>query len=210
MQSMTIESATQNPVSRSPGRPREFDMDEALDKAIVVFSERGYHAASISDLTAAMELTAGSVYKAFKDKRAVFLAAFDRYKTVREGLLMAAIAAAQNGRERLRLALTFYAESAHGERGRRGCLVVGSAAELAIFDTQAADRVAASIARNEKRFCDFIREGQADGSIRADIDAVATARLVLCLQQGMSLVGKTGRQRSEMLSLVDIAMRLFD
>lgn len=207
---MTLEPQPHLSVSRSPGRPREFDMNEALDKAIVVFSERGYHAASINELTAAMELTAGSVYKAFKDKRAVFLAAFDRYKTVREGLLMAAIAPAENGRERLRLALTFYAESAHGERGRRGCLVVGSAAELAIFDGEVADRVAASIARNERRFHDLICEGQADGSIRTDIDAVATARLILCLQQGMSLVGKTGRRRPEMLSLVDIAMRLFD
>ncbi|MGV8937851.1 MAG: TetR/AcrR family transcriptional regulator [Allorhizobium sp.] len=207
---MSIDQKSHLAATRSPGRPREFDMDEALDKAITVFCERGYHAASINDLTAAMELTAGSVYKAFKDKRAVFLAAFDRYKLVRDGLLTAAIAPAQSGRERLRLALTFYAESAHGDRGRRGCLVVGSAAELAVFDGEVAERVAASIARNERRFYDFIREGQADGSIRADIDAIATARFILCLQQGMSLVGKTGRQRPEMVSLVDIAMRVFD
>jgi tetracycline repressor-like protein len=54
--------------SPSRGRPREFDIDAALDKSVLVFRERGYHATSIADLTGAMELASGSVYKAFKDK----------------------------------------------------------------------------------------------------------------------------------------------
>ena len=49
-------------------------MDTALDGAIRVFCERGYHATSIGELTAAMRLATGSVYKAFRDKQAVFLA----------------------------------------------------------------------------------------------------------------------------------------
>ena len=67
-------------------------MDEVLDKAVRVFCERGYHATSIGDLTDAMALTSGSVYKAFKDKKSVFLAALDRYKTVRDAKLHLAIA----------------------------------------------------------------------------------------------------------------------
>ena len=47
-----------NATARPPGRPREFEIEEALDKAIVVFSERGYHAASISELKDAMGLAA--------------------------------------------------------------------------------------------------------------------------------------------------------
>jgi TetR/AcrR family transcriptional regulator, transcriptional repressor for nem operon len=72
-------------------------MDEALDKAVRVFCERGYHATSVADLTTAMELALGSLYKAFKDKRAVFLAAFDRYKAVRDVQLRAAIDMGRNG-----------------------------------------------------------------------------------------------------------------
>lgn len=59
-------------------------MDTALDRAVRVFSERGYHATSIGDLTAAMRLATGSVYKAFRDKHAVFLAAFERYAALRQ------------------------------------------------------------------------------------------------------------------------------
>ncbi|RYE63688.1 MAG: TetR/AcrR family transcriptional regulator, partial [Rhizobiaceae bacterium] len=66
---MTIETLTDT--ARTAGRPREFEIEAALDKAIVVFSEQGYHATSIADLKDAMGLTAGSLYKAFKDKKAI-------------------------------------------------------------------------------------------------------------------------------------------
>ena len=55
--------------ARERGRPRQFDLDAALDLAMPVFREKGYHSASISDLSDAMQLTAGSIYKAFHDKR---------------------------------------------------------------------------------------------------------------------------------------------
>jgi len=64
-----VESSSTATVSRGRGRPREFDIDTALDKAARVFRERGYHATSIADLTEAMELASGNVYKTFKDKR---------------------------------------------------------------------------------------------------------------------------------------------
>jgi TetR/AcrR family transcriptional regulator, transcriptional repressor for nem operon len=129
--------------SPSRGRPREFDIDAALDKSVRVFRERGYHATSIADLTQAMGLASGSVYKAFKDKRAVFLAAFDREGKTRREKLRRLLSTAKSGRDRLRIALNFYAESSHGMEGKRGCLIVGTAAELATFDGEVAQRVRA-------------------------------------------------------------------
>lgn len=126
---MTTDTLDISPKLR--GRPREFDLDAALDEALRVFSERGYYAASISELTEAMGLTAGSVYKAFKDKRGVFVAAFDRYRRVRLQLIDECLAKAPNGYEKLHSLVAFFAEASCGEIGRRGCLVVGSATELA-------------------------------------------------------------------------------
>src|SRR5258707_12650738 len=88
--------------SRGPGRPREFDMDDALDKAIGVFREHGFHATSVPGLTEAMELASGSIYKAFRDKRAVFLAALDRYTSLRNEQVRRVAAAGKTGIERLR------------------------------------------------------------------------------------------------------------
>ncbi|WP_105434582.1 TetR/AcrR family transcriptional regulator [Neorhizobium tomejilense] len=199
-----------NTATRPPGRPREFEIEEALDKAIVVFSERGYHAASISELKDAMGLAAGSLYKAFKDKKAIFLASFDRYKQVRNALLDRELAEGTNGRDKVSRMLRFYAEASHGVSGRRGCLVVGTAIELAVYDTEAAERVGRSMARSEALFDTLLREGQADGSIPAVIDPAATARLLLSVTQGLRVLGKTGPNRDRAFSVVDTAMKLLD
>ncbi|CDZ41996.1 TetR/AcrR family transcriptional regulator [Neorhizobium galegae] len=199
-----------NTATRPPGRPREFEIEEALDKAIVVFSERGYHAASISELKDAMGLAAGSLYKAFKDKRAIFLASFDRYKQVRNALLEQELAEGENGRDKVSRMLRFYAEASHGASGRRGCLVVGTAIELAVYDAEAAERVDRSMARTEAMIDGLIREGQADGSIAPAIDPVTTAHVLLSVTQGLRVLGKTGPNRDRAFSVVDTAMKLLD
>jgi TetR/AcrR family transcriptional regulator, transcriptional repressor for nem operon len=197
-----------SPAARVRGRPREFDMDKALDQAIRVFCERGYHATSIGDLIDAMGIASGSIYKAFQDKRAVFLAAFDRYKSLRNDQVDRVVRTSKSGRERLRDVLAFYADSSRGAEGRRGCLVVGSAVELAIVDREIATRVNGSLARNESFLADLIRQGQADKSISDEIDPEQTARIMVCLTQGMRVVGKAGRPPPDTSTTVDIAMKL--
>lgn len=196
-------------VAKSRGRPREFDVDDALDRAIKVFSERGYNGTSIADLTEAMQLAQGSVYKAFKDKRNVFLAALGRYRAVRAERLQRAIGAKGTGLERLRNALEFYVESSLGAEGRQGCLVVGSAVELAACDAEIAQQVASALARIEAVLMELIQQGQQDGSIPPHIDSMAAARMLLCFVQGMRVVGKTGRNRKDLLAAVDAALKIF-
>lgn len=181
-------------------------MNEALDKAVRVFSRRGYHGTSISDLTHEMGLAQGSIYKAFGDKQGVFVAAFKRYRATRLERLRKAVGTG-NGRHRLDRALGFYVESSQGEEGLLGCLVVGSAAELSTFDPEVACHIVNALDRNETFLADLIREGQADGSVSASVDPGATARMLLCLVQGMRVVGKTGRSREEMQAAVDTALR---
>lgn len=201
---------TASPGPRSPGRPREFDLDRALDRAIGAFSEDGYAATSLGKLTAAMEIAEGSLYKAFRHKRGVFLAAFERYVRLRAERLAQALASARTGRDKIRAMLAVYAEVSHGKAGRRGCLVLGCAVDLASSDPEMATRVTAVIAGQERRLAGFIREGQNDGSVSSRADAAVTARLLLCVLQGMRVLGKTGRSRAEMASLVDSALKLLD
>src|SRR3981081_263803 len=126
---------------RGPGRPRGVDMEAALDRALLVFRERGYHAASLDDLGSAMKLTAGSIYKAFSDKRAIFLAAFDRYLHRRNAQLQQLLDAECNGFDKVRAMLRFYAEASCDTEGRQGCLVVVSLTELATFDDETAGTI---------------------------------------------------------------------
>ncbi|MFP3185400.1 MAG: TetR/AcrR family transcriptional regulator [Paraburkholderia sp.] len=181
-----------------------------LDKAIAVFSEYGFHATSLGKLTAAIGITEGSLYKAFRDKRAVFLAAFERYVELRSARLRKELAGAQTGRERVRAILALYVEYSHGSLGKRGCLVVGSAVDLASSDKEIAKRVADVLKLHEKRLVDCILQGQQDGSITSDVDAESTGRLLLCILQGMRVLGKTSRSRGELIDITERALELLD
>src|SRR3546814_21084315 len=89
---MSRSALSQDRIARAPGRPRQFDMDDVLDKATVVFRKRGYHAASISELSKATKLTERSIYKAFEDKEAMFVEAFDHFCARRQTKLSAVLA----------------------------------------------------------------------------------------------------------------------
>lgn len=179
-----------SPVSRDRGRPREFDTDTALDNAMLVFRQKGYHAASIADLSDAMGLTAGSIYKAFKDKRTLFQTVFERYIFHRGTDLRGRLDRQQSGREKLAGLLQFYLDSAREVEGRRGCLVVGSVVGLQVFDEPLADLIRQAVMRNKGFLTSLIRLGQEDGSIGGQIDAGTAAGLILCIIFGMRVVGK--------------------
>ena len=68
-------------VTVARGRPREFDVEEALAAALRVFWEKGYEGASLTDLTDAMRITRPSLYAAFGNKEALFKRALDLYET---------------------------------------------------------------------------------------------------------------------------------
>jgi AcrR family transcriptional regulator len=195
------------PAARSVGRPREFDMDEALDAASRVFRERGYHATSIADLRAAMHLTAGSLYKAFKDKRAIFVAVLDRYIASRDAALAGWLASARTGREKVLAALRSYAEVSHDAEGRRGCLIVGGLSGIDTFDEPLAQRFRQSLSRLERLFAGFVEQGIRDGSLPARLDPQASARYLLCVVEGLRVLGKRGAGEDEVEAIVAQAMQ---
>jgi len=202
--------ATLTPIlsdSNARGRPREFDMDDVLDKAIPVFCERGFHGASLNDLSDGMKLTQGSIYKAFKDKRGVFLAALERQEALYGAKLRKAVNKAESGRQKLRAALLFYVELSQGAEGMQGCLVVSTAVELASTDADIAKRVRASFRRRQKFLATLILQGRDDGSIGRHVDPEGTAWLMLFLFQGVRVVGKTGVTRKELFAVVNSAMK---
>lgn len=194
--------------SRGPGRPREFDMDTVLDGAVRVFRERGYHATSVGDLSEATGLTAGSLYKAFGDKRGVFLAAFARYVEARNAALRKLLDQQPSGYEKIRAVLHFYARSSHGSEGRRGCLVVSSATALATFDDEIAAQVEAAMRRSENLLRQLLEQGREDGSVARDIDVTTMARVLLAVLQGFRLIGKSGRTRNDMVAAADQTLKL--
>jgi len=191
------------------GRPRTFALDDAARDAMEVFRERGYEGASLPDLIAGTGLSRGSLYKAFGDKKALLLAALDRYMD--EGLTLTAQQLAQPGSARaaLRTSLLRHAAQSSDGAGRRGCLVVAMATEQAAHDPEIAARARAMFERLQQLYAAAIVRGQAGGEF-PDRDAQALARFLVCQIQGMRVLGKTGAAEAEMVAVVDNALRVLD
>ena len=133
-------------------RPREFDIEEALDSAMQVFWAKGYEATSLPDLLAAMGIARGSLYKAFTDKRSIYLAALDRYDrtAVAEAAAMLQERGRGDGADRIRRLLKSAADAVALRNDRRGCLLCNAAVDQAPADPEAAVKVLAMMKRLER------------------------------------------------------------
>src|SRR5262249_14372397 len=121
-------------------RPREFDIEAALDCAMRVFWAKGYEATSLDDLCAATGLSRSSLYAAFGDKRGLLLQSLDRY-VERSNRIAKALARPVPIREAIAGLLRDFIDEIVAGPGRRGCFVGNCAAELARHDRQAMGRV---------------------------------------------------------------------
>lgn len=199
----------QLPSTQPRGRPREFDLEQALRLAIEVFRQRGYTATSIVDLMEGMKLSRGSFYKAFHDKKTVFAAAYDLYATEGAARLNAVARMRATGRERIAAVLELYARQSQSPDGQSGCLVIATAMELSLHDADIAQRVIKSWQSTEALLCELLREAEKDGSIAVLEDREATARSFLCLTQGMRLIGKSAAHgKTGFMTVVQQAMKL--
>ncbi|MCA1984164.1 TetR/AcrR family transcriptional regulator [Nocardioides nematodiphilus] len=188
------------------GRPRAFDADAALDKAVEVFWRLGYEGASMSALTEAMGINRPSLYAAFGDKEALFRLAVARYAEID-------MAYAQQALEQP----TAYAVVEHFLRANvealtrpdrpAGCLSV----QGGLATGSDGGRVAAFLARSrlagERALAERLARSAAEGDLPADTDTVAMARFVMALSEGHAVHAAAGVGRSELHASVDVALR---
>lgn len=124
-------------------RPREFEIDEAIDRAMEIFWEQGYDGAALPDLIDGMGISRGSLYKAFGSKKALFLRALDRYDSIAVTPAVAMLEQPADGGGSVRIKAVFEsAVSAVHAGDRRGCLLCNSAAGAAKDDPEIARAVA--------------------------------------------------------------------
>jgi TetR/AcrR family transcriptional repressor of nem operon len=188
------------------GRPRTFDEDTAIDRAMDTFWRKGYRGTSPQDLTDAVGIGKGSLYNAFSSKRALFGLALDRYRDQQAGLVEELLARPGPVKDRLRAALHLMIDMNVADPDRRGCLAVNTAAELAGEDAQAARQVGQMFERTADAFGVAIRAGQAAAEIDGDLDAEAVATHLLTTLVGIQLLSKTATDPDRLKRAVDVAL----
>jgi AcrR family transcriptional regulator len=188
------------------GRPRVFDVDEALDRALRVFWRKGYEGASLADLTKAMRINRPSLYAAFGNKEELFRRALDRYAEGPAAYVGEALAepTARAVVERLWggaiCALT-------NPRCPRGCLMVQGA--LACGDDsesirrELADRRASLVEALRERF----ERAAAEGDLPAGANPTQLAWYAATVANGMSVQAATGASREDLERVAEMALR---
>jgi AcrR family transcriptional regulator len=186
------------------GRPREFDTELALDRALEVFRRTGYEGASIADLTGAMGINAPSLYAAFGNKEALFRKALERYT---EKLRFWNEALAEpTAHEVVKHLLYATADFMTDECGPRGCLFVRGALSCgesteAIRAELEAKRVAAEAGLRER-----LERAKAAGEL-TDCDPGDAALYVMTVLEGIALRAAGGAPRDELRKVADMALR---
>lgn len=192
--------------TRKTGRPLSFDRELALQKAMLTFWRHGYETTSISDLTAAMGVTAPSIYTAYGDKKQLFLEAVRLYTGSPEDLERS-LFEASTSREAAHKMLTASARAFTDEKTPRGCLLASATASGSKGSTDV-QAVVADVRRDiQARLSKRIRQDIADGILPTTTDAVSLAAMVISIIQGMSVLARDGADRSLLVALAETAMQ---
>ena len=188
------------------GRPRAFDVDQALDQALHLFWEKGYAGTSITDLTEAMGINPPSLYAAFGNKEKLFKKALDRYEDLRDQILEEAFAA-PTAREAVTRLLEGTAERLSDKCNPRGCLMVQGALsggeECEAVKRDLSSRRAGGEALIRKR----LKRAKREGDLPSDADAAALARFVATVMHGMAVQAAGGAAPKELRAIVNTALR---
>lgn len=188
------------------GRPREFDIDGALDRALRVFWRKGYEGASLPDLTKAMGISRPSLYAAFGNKESLFRKAIDRYVEgsathIREALQEPTARAVVQRLWRGSVDLTT------GSRNPRGCFLVQAALACGDEADSVRREVAKRRARLEVRLRERFEQAVSDGDLPSNADPAVLARYAATVAHGIAVQAAGGATRDELSQVAEIALR---
>lgn len=184
------------------GRPRSFDPDVALRAARDAFWTAGYSATSLDDLARATGLNRPSLYAAFGDKRALYIAALRKTRDDMAVAMAAALGAPGTLRQSLML-LYGGAAAAYlaGEGGQRGCFLIGTGVTESLPDPEIRQEMAASIAVMDEAFETRLVRAKAEGELSADADPAAIARVATACMNTQAIRARAGADEAELMAV---------
>lgn len=195
-----------DPAITGRGRPRAFDPDHALDRAMEVFWRQGYEGTSLSDLTEAMGINRPSLYAAFGNKEELYRKVLDRYA---EGPAQHVCQALQepNARRVVEKLLLGTIDLLSCPSNPKGCLgVQGALACGAEGEPLRQEHIVRRI-EAEKALCQRLERAKREGDLPADAVPADLARFVGTICQGMSVQAASGASRADLLKIAELALK---
>ncbi|MEV7394228.1 TetR/AcrR family transcriptional regulator [Streptomyces sp. NPDC091215] len=187
------------------GRPRGFDADAALDRAVEVFWRQGYEGASLNDLTEAMGINRTSMYAAYGNKEELFRRAVARY--AEEDMAYARDALTRpTAYAVIEAFLRANADALTRADRPPGCLSVQGGLAEGGDNGHIAGFLAESRLAGERALADRLTRALAEGDLPAGTDPLALARYVMVVSEGNAVHAAAGVGRAALHATVDIAL----
>jgi AcrR family transcriptional regulator len=187
------------------GRTRQFDVDEALDRALEVFWTYGYEGATLPELTRAMGINRPSLYAAFGNKEQLFRKALDRYQTGPMSFLSEALRK-QTARAVVEAIFSGFIRMQRDRDKARGCFIVSGA----LAAGEEAETVRQELAQLRQAIVQTLRErfkrAVQEGDLPAKTDCATLARYTATVLGGLAVQAASGATEKELRLVVALAM----
>jgi AcrR family transcriptional regulator len=203
---IVVDKKIERPRPVAIGRPREFDLDSALDKALLVFWRNGYEGASISDLTEAMGINPPSLYAAFGNKEGLFRKALDRYVERYAGFWEVA-RGAPTARAMVEHLLHASVVFLTDESNPRGCLMVRGAMACSEAANKIRDELVTRRATGEAMLRERLERAISTGEMSPELNPADYARYIMTVLEGMSVQAAGGASRDDLHRVAEMTLR---
>jgi len=199
---LPLKSDASTPPKRR-GRPRAYEPDVALGKALDLFRRGGFAATSLDDLSAATGMNRPSLYGAFGDKRELYIKSYQRYREDARAAMVDIFRIEMPIRKRLEriyaVALDIYLS---GETGPRGCFTVMTAASEAVSDPDIRAMVLEGLTELDKAFAGCFRRAKENGELPETADPAVLAQLASATIHTIAIRSRAQVPRKELEAIV--------
>ncbi len=187
-------------------RPKTFDTEAALVRAMELFWEQGYAATSMEQLVQAMGIKRQSLYDTFGDKHRLFLAALDAYCAMLDNAMLSGLRAPDAGLRALHEAGLAIIDFLLRYPKRRACLMANTTLELAPHDAEVAAKVRAHMANMENAFRHALTHAKSRGEIAGTSDVDALSKYLVGMTHGLMVMAKSGADRDTLTGIMATAV----
>lgn len=201
-------SAETSPAKRR-GRPRAYEPEVALARALDLFRKDGFAGTSLDDLSAATGMNRPSLYGAFGDKRALYIKTYERYRADARAAMQEAFKGDLPLRKRLQriyaIALDIYLS---GDEGPRGCFTVMTAASEAVADPDIRAMALSGFHELDKAFAICFRRAQETGELPSSADPDVLAQMASATIHTIAIRARVRTPRKDLEAIVRGAIDL--
>lgn len=189
-------------------RSKEYDEDEVLRKAMVLFWTQGYEKTSMQDLVEHMGIHRRSMYDTFGDKHELFMKALERYDEIIETSINLQVKQLDSVKKAIRR--LFEMAILKNEKEPIGCLTVNTAVELSLHDKEVAEKVVKSFSKTENLLFELLLCGQKSGEISNHHDAKRLSQSIHNSLVGLRVLAKTTDNKEKLESIIDMTLSVLD